>query len=80
MAASGEDGSQRMIPRSASVELLEDAPTPPPAVTPLPQAIAEYHALSRELLSQAAQEGPQALAPLLQRLEAAYAALLRSVA
>ena len=79
LAASAADGSQRMIPRSASIEALDGPDTPTPAASPLQQALDEHHALGRALLAQAAEGGDAALAPLLQQLDIAYAELLRRV-
>jgi len=76
LAAGSDDGGQRIIPRSAGVEPLDAAAPDDAPATPLHDALEHHHALCRTLLQQAAHDGEDGLAPLLQRLDAAQSALL----
>jgi len=81
LAADGPDGAQRMIPRSAVVEALQDGDDAarPAAVTPLQQALDDYHAQCLALLREAAESGPAALDVLSRRLDQAHAALVAAI-
>ena len=76
LAASGEDGSQRVIPRSAIVSPIED--TPPgdesrAAGGPLHDALQAHHARCRDLLSRAAAQLPEITRlEILKELEDSY--------
>jgi hypothetical protein len=81
LAASGPDGAQRMIPRSATVDPLQegDDAAAPPVGSPLQQALDDYHAQCLALLREAAESGPAALDALSRRLDQAHAALVAAV-
>lgn len=81
LAASGADGAQRMIPRSALVEpLLDDAKAAKKSpATPLHKALNRYHAECRTLLQEAVAGGPATLKALEHRLEQAHAELLATM-
>jgi hypothetical protein len=82
LAASAGDGSQRMIPRSAKVTLLDDTPqtTAADGRQPLHAAIQRHHERCRELLSQAAVQLPEpSRLELLGALEDSYRALLENL-
>lgn len=72
LAASGPGGAQRMIPRSAAVEPLQDGADAPPPRSPLRLALDAYHSEARQLLEQAADGSPDDLAELVRRLNLAY--------
>jgi hypothetical protein len=77
LAATGEDGLQRLIPRSAAVEAAEVA-TPAPGQD-LAGALTSHHEMCRALLAEAAERGPGALAALTARLDEAHARLVEAV-
>lgn len=79
LAASGPGGGQRMIARSAVVELLDDGGAAPPQRPSREQALAAHHRTCSELLREAATSGPAALDALQQRLDQAHAALAAAI-
>lgn len=77
LAASGEDGAQRLIPRSAVVQPAETAvETDRSAPHDLRAALDDYHAACVALLGEVAEAGPSGLQGARTRLDEAHRALL----
>jgi hypothetical protein len=77
LAASAEDGAQRLIPRSATVQPAEPtSEAAPSAPHDRRAALDDYHASCVALLGEVAEAGPSGLQGARTRLDEAYRALL----
>lgn len=79
LAASESGGRQRMVPRSAIVDPLENSGEQAKQTPPLSQALSDYHAQCHALLRAATSASPNDAAALALQLDQAFTALTAKI-